>query len=106
MKTFPTIAGLILASAITVPAVASSSKSEALTLCKLEVQESISDVTRVRTAKIKQRASGTYVKLRVSTEGADAQKVECAVENGVAALMNEEGNLIASKNAVAASGSE
>ena len=105
MKTFPTIAGLILASAISVPASATS-KGEALTLCKLEVQESISDVTRVRTSKIKERASGTYVKLRVSTEGQGAQKVECAVEDGVAVLMNDEGNLIASKNAVDTSGSE
>lgn len=105
MKTFPTIAGLILAGVISVPANAAS-KDEALTLCKLEVQEAIEDVTRIRTSKIKQRADGTYIRLRVSTEGEAARNVECAVEDGVASLTTADGKLIASKSAVSGTGSE
>lgn len=102
MKTVTTIAGLVLASAISIPASASSAKSEALTLCKAQVQNTFENVTRVRTAKIKERSTGVYVKLRVSTEGQGTEAVQCAVQDGIASLTTKDGNLIAS----AATGSE
>ena len=105
MKTTMIIAGLILASIISVPASATS-KGEALTLCKLEAQNAFEDVTGIRTSKIKSRSNTTHVKLRVSRENAETQTVNCTVENDIASLTNIQGDVIASDNAVAASDSE
>ncbi len=105
MKTVITIAGLVLASAISIPASATS-KSEALTMCKLQAQNTFENITRIRTAKIKERSTGTYVKLRVAMEGADTEVVTCTVQDGIASLTTKDGNLVASKNPVIATGSE
>jgi hypothetical protein len=97
MKVLPTIAGVILAGTFTVSANARSSQSEVMTLCKNEIKESFDDITRIRTSRFKDRASGTTVTYKVSLEGTDAQKVTCSFRDGVASLTNSSGEMIASK---------
>ena len=103
MKIVPTFAGLILAGTFAVNANASS--SEAMTYCKAEIKDSMEDVTRIRTAKIKDRASGTYITYRVSREGADTEKVTCTYVEGVASLTDSTGAMIASKTSTENTGS-
>lgn len=97
MKVLPTITGVILAGIFTMPANAASSQSKVMTLCKNEIKESFDDITRIRTSRFKDRASGTTVTYKVSLEGTDAQKVICSFSDGVASLTNSSGEMIASK---------
>ena len=105
MKILPTIAGVVLAGSFAVTANADASKGEIMTLCKAEIKESFNDVTRVRTAKFKDRASGTYITYRVSREGADTEKVTCTFQDGVASLTDANGAMIASKTSTENTGS-
>lgn len=105
MKIVPTIAGVLLAGAFATTANASDSNGSVMTLCKNEIKATFEDVTRIRTSKFKDRASGTYVTYRVSTESADTQKVACTYRDGVASLTDSEGALIAPKTSVANTGS-
>lgn len=97
MKVLPMIAGVFLASTITFSATAAPSQSEVMTLCKNEIKESFDDITRIRTSRFKERASGTTVTYKVSLEGTDAQKVTCSFNDGVASLTDSSGGMIASK---------
>ena len=97
MKILPTIAGVILAGTFTMSANAGPSKGEVMTLCKNEIKESFDDITRIRTSRFKDKASGTTVTYKVSLEGTDAQKVTCSFSDGVASLTNSSGEMIASK---------
>lgn len=105
MKIVPTIAGVLLAGAFATTANAGPSKGEVMTLCKNEIKSSFEDVTRIRTSKFKDRASGTYVTYRVSTESADTQKVTCTFKDGIASLTDSEGVMIAGKTNVDNTGS-
>lgn len=105
MKILPTIAGLIIAGSFATSANAAPSKGEIMTLCKQEIKSSIDDVTRIRTNKFKDRASGTYVSYRVSLKDRDTQKVTCSFVDGVASLTDSDGAMIASKTATKNTGS-
>lgn len=105
MKIVPMIAGVILAGSFATTANAGPAKGEVMTLCKNEIKSSFEDVTRIRTAKLKNRASGTYVTYRVSTESADTQKVTCTYKDGIASLTDSEGVMIAGKTDVENAGS-
>ena len=105
MKVLPTITGVILAGIFTLPANAASSKSEVMTLCKNEIKESFDDITRIRTSRVKDKASGTTVTYKVSLEGTDAQKVTCSFSDGIASLTDSSGEMIASKASTNNSGS-
>ena len=105
MKIVPTIAGILLAGSFATTANAGPDKGAVMTLCKNEIKSSFEDVTRIRTAKFKDRASGTYVTYRVSTEGADTQKVTCTFKDGIASLTDSEGVMIAGKTNVENTGS-
>jgi len=105
MKIVPTIAGVLLAGAFATTANAAPAKGEVMTLCKNEIKSTFEDVTRIRTSKFKDRASGTYVTYRVSTESADTQKVMCTYRDGVASLTDSEGAMIATKTSVENTGS-
>lgn len=97
MKVLPLIAGVILAGTFTTSANAAPSKSEVMTLCKNEIKESFDDISRIRTSRFKDKASGITVTYKVSLEGADAQKVTCSLNDGVASLTDSSGAMIASK---------
>ena len=97
MKVLPLIAGVILAGTFTMSANAAPSKNTVMTLCKNEIKESFDGITRVRTTRFKERASGTTVTYKVSLEGADAQKVTCSFNDGIASLTDSSGEMIASK---------
>ena len=105
MKIVPTFAGLILAGTFAVNANADASKGEIMALCKAEIQDSIEDVTRIRTSKFKDRSTGTFITYRVSRDNADTEKVTCTFRDGVASLTDSTGALIASKNSVASTDS-
>jgi hypothetical protein len=97
MKILPTIAGVILAGTFTMSANAARSQSEVMTLCKNEIKESFDDITKIRTSRFKDRASGATVTYKVTREGTDAQKVTCSFSKGIASLTNSSGEMIASK---------
>lgn len=105
MKILPMIAGLVLAGTFAVTTQADTSKGEIMTLCKTEIKDSIDDVTRIRTAKFKDRAAATHVTYRVSTESAETQKVTCTFKDGVASLTDANGAMIASKTSSENTGS-
>jgi hypothetical protein len=97
MKILPTVAGLILAGAFSTTVQAAPSQGEVMTLCKAEIKQSFEDISRIRTSRFKDRASGTYVTYRVSRRDQDTQKVLCTFRDGVASLTDDTGALIASK---------
>ena len=105
MKIVPTLAGLILAGTFTATAHAGPSKGAIMTLCKSQVKDSIEDITRIRTAKFRDRASETKITFKVSTENADPQKVTCTYKDGIASLSNDKGNLAVVDKEVVVSGS-
>lgn len=97
MKILPSIAGLILAGTFTTVAHAGPSKGQVMGECKAEIKASIDDVSRLRTSRFKDRASGTYVTFRVSTEDGESQLVKCTYRDGVTSLENADGELLVSK---------
>lgn len=96
MKVIPFIAGAILAGTFTT-ATAAPSKGEVMSLCKAEIKQSIDDISRIRTSRFKERAAGTTVTYKVSTETAEPQTVTCSFVEGVASLTDSSGAMIASK---------
>ncbi len=105
MKIVTTIAGIILASAFATTANAGPSKSEVMTQCKTEIKGTFEDVTRIRTNRMKERASGTYVTYKVSFEDAESQKVTCTFSDGIASLTDADGVMIAGKTETENTGS-
>ena len=105
MKVLPTIAGLLLAGTFATTAHDGPSTSYVMTQCKAEINDTFEDVSRIRTSRLRTKSSGTYITFRVSTEGADAQKITCSYQNGVVSLADSKGDLIASKTSVASNDS-
>ncbi|MBO6703638.1 MAG: hypothetical protein JJ921_14960 [Pseudomonadales bacterium] len=97
MKIVPTIAGVLLAGSFATSANAGPSQGEVMTLCKNQIKSTFEDVTRIRTFGIKERAKGTFINFRVSTEGAETQVVKCSYVDGIASLTDREGVMVAAK---------
>lgn len=95
MKIVPTIAGLVLAGSFATAAHAGPSQGEVMTFCKAEVKDTFEDVTRIKTSRFRDKASGTFITFRVSTEGADTQKVTCHYKDGITSLTDANGDMIA-----------
>jgi len=72
---------------------ATPSKGRITTLCKNEIKESFDDTTKTRIKRFKNRANGTTVTYNVSFEGTDAQKVTCTFSDGVASLIDSNGEI-------------
>ena len=106
MKILPSIAGLILAGTFTSVAQAGPSNGQVMGECKAEIRASIDDISRLRTSRFKDRASGTYVTFKVSTADGESQLVKCTYRDGVASLENSDGKMIAGKALADNTGSE
>lgn len=105
MKVLPSIVGLVLLGSFATTAQAGPSKNAVMTQCKNEIKNSFEDISRIRTSKFKDRASGTSVTYRVTFKGSDAQKVTCSYKDGVASLTDANGAMVASKASAENTGS-
>ncbi len=86
MKVFLYFIGIAFAFVFSVSVSAKTSSGEIMTMCKSTVKESMDGVTRIRTSKFKEKASGTKITFRVSSENNQTRKVTCTYANGVATL--------------------
>ena len=86
MKVFLYFIGIAFAFVFSVSVSAKTSPGEIMTTCKSTVKESMDDITRIRTSKFKERASGTKITFRVSSRNNQTRKVTCTYANGVATL--------------------
>ena len=86
MKVLLYFIGIAFAFVFSVSVSAKTSSGEIMTMCKSTVKASIDDVTRIRTSKFKERASGTKITFRVSSDNNQTRKVTCTYANGVATL--------------------
>jgi hypothetical protein len=86
MKVLLYFIGIAFAFVFSVSVSAKTSSGEIMTICKSTVKESMDDVTRIRTSKFKERASGTKITFRVSSRDNQTRKVTCTYANGVATL--------------------
>ena len=86
MKVLLYFIGIAFAFVFSVSVSAKTSSGEIMTMCKSTVKASIDDVTRIRTTKFKERASGTKITFRVSSDNNQTRKVTCTYANGVATL--------------------
>ena len=86
MKVFLYLIGIGFAFVFSVSVNAKASSGEIMTICKSTVKESVDDVTRIRTSKFKEKASGTKITFRVSSSSNETKKVTCTYANGVATL--------------------
>ena len=86
MKVFLYLIGIGFAFVFSVSVNAKVSSGEIMTMCKAAVKESVNDVTRIRTSKFKERASGTTISFRVSSNNNQTRKVTCTYANGVASV--------------------
>ena len=104
MKTVASIAGLVLAGALAMPAVAGPSKGEIMTQCKSEIKDAFDEVSRIRTSRFRDNASGTFITFKVSTPDAEPQKITCTYRDGIASLEDESGVLASANKEVVLSG--
>ena len=86
MKVFLYLVGIGFACVFSVSVSSKASSGEIMTMCKSTVKESMDGVTRIRTSKFKERASGTKITFRVSSDNNQTRKVTCTYANGVATL--------------------
>ena len=86
MKVLLYFIGIAFAFVFSVSVSAKTSSGEIMTMCKSTVKESMDDVTRIRTSKFKERATGTKITFRVSSKENPTRKVTCTYANGVATL--------------------
>ena len=86
MKVFLYFIGIGFAFVFSVSVNAKASSGEIMTLCKSTVKKSVDDVTRIRTSRFKEKASGTKITFRVSSSNNQTRKVTCIYANGVATL--------------------
>ena len=86
MKVLLYFIGIAFAFLFSVSVSAKTSSGEIMTMCKSTVKESMDGVTRIRTSKFKEKASGTKITFRVSSENNQTRKVTCTYANGVATL--------------------
>jgi hypothetical protein len=105
MKIVTSVAGLLLAGTLSIPATAGPSRGEIMTLCKSEIKDTFEEVSRIRTSRFRDKASGTYITFKVSAADAETQKVTCTYRDGVANLAGDNGALVATNDEVVQSGS-
>jgi hypothetical protein len=100
MKIVPSIASVLLAATCSSTALAGPSKGEVMTYCKAEIKDTFQDISRIRTSRFRDNASGTQITFRVSQESGDAHKIVCHYKDGIVGLSDQNGEMIASGVAV------
>ena len=104
MKIVPTIASLLLAGTFASTALAGPSKGEVMSYCKAEIKDKFEDISRIRTSRFRDKASGTQITFRVSLKDAEAQRVTCHFKDGIVGLADRDGEMITSGIAVNTTG--
>ena len=104
MKIVTSIASLLLAGTCASTALAGPSQGEVMNYCKAEIKDTFEDISRIRTSRFREKASGTHITFRVSLDDAENQNVICHYKDGIVGLTDTNGEMIASGVTVANTG--
>lgn len=92
MKTLTAVTLGLLLSAAALPALAGSSNTEKLGLCKAELGDIYGQGTRVKLKSIMNKKSGTHMRLQATPSDGERVTITCLVDReGMASIMGADG---------------